>query len=136
TLHQAGFLEAVASAGTALTVEHARLLRRFTDQVTVAYDGDDAGRSAGLRALRPLLKAGIRPRVAFMPSGEDPDSVVRTRGDGRRRPRGVGRVERARASPGSCCAGCITGRSFWISCPRWSGRNGSRRKRSATPTGS
>ncbi|HVP38122.1 MAG TPA: DNA primase [Candidatus Saccharimonadales bacterium] len=82
TLHQAGVREAVASSGTALTQEHARLLKRFTDQVTVLYDGDEAGRSAALRCLRPLLRAGVRPRIAFLEGGEDPDSLVRKFGVG------------------------------------------------------
>ncbi|MBI5835613.1 MAG: DNA primase [Candidatus Eisenbacteria bacterium] len=82
TLHQAGVREAVASSGTALTLEHARLLKRFTDQVLVLYDGDDPGRAAALRCLRPLLRAGIRPKVAFLEGGEDPDSLIRKRGAG------------------------------------------------------
>ena len=80
TLHQAGFLEAVASSGTALTAEHGKLLRRHTDQVTVVYDGDDAGRNAAFRALRPLLRAGIRPKIALLEGGVDPDSMVRDLG--------------------------------------------------------
>jgi DNA primase len=79
-LHQAGFRSAVAVAGTALTPEQARLLRRYADGVVLCLDGDAAGRAAQRRALAPLLSAGLALRVASLAEGEDPDSLVRRRG--------------------------------------------------------
>ena len=70
-----GIEESVASMGTALTGEQARLLARFADEVVVAYDGDEAGLTAGQRALPILLGQGLAVRRAPMPPGGDPDSL-------------------------------------------------------------
>lgn len=74
TLHQAGIDNVVASSGTALTINQIRLLRRFTDNVTVIYDGDAAGIKASLRGIDLLLTEGLNVRVVGLPEGEDPDS--------------------------------------------------------------
>lgn len=79
-LAQAGLSEAVAGCGTALTAEHARLLKRYVREVFTLYDGDRAGREATRKAALLLLQAGIAVRVVSFPSGEDPDSFVRSQG--------------------------------------------------------
>ena len=81
TLAQAGFKEAVAGCGTALTVEQLRLLGRHTRNVFACFDGDDAGRKASLRALGVFLQAGLLGRGIFIPAGYDPDTFVRERGN-------------------------------------------------------
>jgi DNA primase len=80
TLAQAGFKEAVAGCGTALTVEQLRLLGRHTKNVIACFDGDDAGRKASLRALGIFLQAGLLGRGIFIPAGYDPDTFIRERG--------------------------------------------------------
>ncbi len=79
-MHQAGFEEVVAPMGTALTRAQAELLRRFVAEVILLYDGDQAGRKAAVRSVPLLLEAGVHPRVARLPEGEDPDSFLRRRG--------------------------------------------------------
>ena len=79
-LWQAGFKETVASLGTALTVEQLRLLGRYTKNVIACFDGDTAGRKASLRALEVFLGAGMTGRGVFIPTGFDPDTLVRERG--------------------------------------------------------
>ena len=79
-LWQAGFRETVASCGTSLTVEQLRLLSRYTKNVMACFDGDDAGRKASLRALEIFLQAGLLGRGIFIPTGFDPDTLVRERG--------------------------------------------------------
>src|SRR3984957_1064744 len=79
-LWQAGFRESVASCGTSLTVEQLRLLSRYTKNVFACFDGDEAGRKASLRALEIFLQAGLLGRGIFIPSGFDPDTLVRERG--------------------------------------------------------
>jgi len=81
TLAQAGFKDAVAGCGTALTVEQLRLLGRHTRNVLASFDGDDAGRKASLRALGIFLQAGLLGRGIFIPAGYDPDTFVRERGN-------------------------------------------------------
>ncbi|GBD06727.1 DNA primase [bacterium HR21] len=80
TLHQAGIDTAVATAGTALTEEHLRVLRRYCQQVFVVYDADRAGQQATLRALELALRQGFEVKVVLLPEGEDPDSFVRAHG--------------------------------------------------------
>jgi len=80
SLHQAGFLNAVASAGTAFTPEQAKMLSRYADKIFVAYDGDTAGISAATRAAEVLVRLSHKVRVAALPGGADPDSFVRERG--------------------------------------------------------
>lgn len=80
SLHQAGFTNAVASLGTALTSQHASLLKRYTDEVILTYDSDDAGVRAALRAI-PLLKtAGILTKVLHMEPYKDPDEFIKALG--------------------------------------------------------
>ncbi len=79
-LHQAGIRQVVAPLGTALSSEHAVLLRRFVDTVVLVFDGDAAGRGAALRALDVFRDSGITVRVVVMPPGHDPDSYVRAHG--------------------------------------------------------
>ncbi|MCL6593966.1 MAG: DNA primase, partial [Alicyclobacillus sp.] len=80
TAWQAGVHNAVASMGTSLTEQHARLLRRYADRVVLAYDGDTAGREAARRALAVLTDTGLTVRVAQFPEGADPDDWVRQHG--------------------------------------------------------
>jgi DNA primase len=80
SLHQAGFLNAVASAGTAFTPEQAKMLSRYADKVFVAYDGDTAGISAATRAAEVLVRLSHKVRIAALPGGADPDSFVREQG--------------------------------------------------------
>jgi DNA primase len=79
-LWQAGFRETVASCGTSLTVDQLRVLSRYTKNVMACFDGDEAGRKASLRALEVFLQAGLLGRGIFIPSGFDPDTLVRERG--------------------------------------------------------
>ena len=80
TLHQAGIDWAVATLGTALTPEHARLLARYAREVVLAFDSDRAGRLATDRGLDLVEAAGLRVSVASLPAGDDPDSWVRREG--------------------------------------------------------
>lgn len=80
SLHQAGIDTAVATAGTALTEEQLRVLRRYCQQLFVVYDADRAGQQATLRALELALRQGFEVKVVLLPSGEDPDSFVQTQG--------------------------------------------------------
>jgi len=75
-LHAAGFGHAVATCGTALTLDHARALSRFEAEIVLVYDGDAAGIRAADRGLDPLLAAGLAVRVLLLPAGEDPDSFL------------------------------------------------------------
>ncbi len=80
SLHQAGLDETVAPLGTALTDEQAGQLRRLAGKVVLLYDGDKAGRAATLRALQTLVAQDVEVRLALLPTGEDPDSLVRKEG--------------------------------------------------------
>ena len=75
-LHQAGFDDAVAPLGTALTDEQIGQLRRLVDEVVVLFDGDDAGRKASLRALEALVHADVTVRMTALPAGQDPDGMI------------------------------------------------------------
>ncbi len=77
SMHQAGVENVVASSGTSLTTEQVKLLRRFTENVTVIYDGDDAGINASLRGIDMILREGLNVRVVLLPDGDDPDSFAR-----------------------------------------------------------
>lgn len=77
SMHQAGITNCVASSGTSLTEEQIRIIRRFTNNVTIMYDGDSAGLHAAIRAIDMILKEGMNPRVVFLPDGDDPDSYSR-----------------------------------------------------------
>ena len=76
-LHQYGFDCAVASLGTSLTEEHAALLSRYTDQVMLIYDGDEAGQNATKRAIPMLEKAGLQVKVLQMRDAKDPDEFLK-----------------------------------------------------------
>jgi len=78
SMHQAGIENVVASSGTSLTVNQIRLVKRFTHNITVLYDGDDAGIKASLRGIDLLLEEGLNVRVVLLPEGEDPDSFARS----------------------------------------------------------
>lgn len=79
-LHQAGFTQAVASLGTAFTVQHAALLKRYTGQVILTYDSDEAGTKAALRAIPILREAGISIKVLNMKPYKDPDEFIKNLG--------------------------------------------------------
>lgn len=79
-LHEAGFTNAVASAGTALTPDQARALAKLADKVFVAYDGDPAGTAAAVKAAELLVALGLKVRLVRLPDGADPDSFVRASG--------------------------------------------------------
>ena len=76
-MHQLGITNVVASCGTSLTVEQVRLIKKFTENITVMYDGDSAGIHATERALPMILDEGMNVRMVLLPSGEDPDSFSR-----------------------------------------------------------
>jgi DNA primase len=80
TLHQAGIENVVASSGTSLTVEQIGLVKRFTDNLTILYDGDAAGIKAALRGVDLVLEQDLDVRVVLFPDGEDPDSYLRKAG--------------------------------------------------------
>ncbi len=80
SMHQAGFTNAVASLGTALTSQHAVLLKRYTDRVILTYDSDDAGIRAALRAIPILKEVGISAKVLSMEPYKDPDEFMKNLG--------------------------------------------------------
>lgn len=80
SLHQAGFTNAVASLGTALTAGHASLIRRYVQEVYLTYDSDDAGTRAALRALPILKDAGITAKIIRMEPYKDPDEFIKNLG--------------------------------------------------------
>ena len=80
SMYQSGVENTVASCGTSLTVEQVRLMRRYTKNVTVLYDGDSAGIKAAFRAVNMLFEEGMHVRVVLFPDGEDPDSYARKYG--------------------------------------------------------
>lgn len=80
SLHQAGFDSAVASLGTSLTPEQARLISRYTDQVIIAYDNDGAGQKASQRAIGILEKLDVRVKVLRMSGAKDPDEFIKRKG--------------------------------------------------------
>ena len=80
SMHQSGVENTVASCGTSLTVEQVRLMRRYTKNVTVLYDGDSAGIKAAMRAVNMLFEEGMHVRVVLFPNGEDPDSYAQKYG--------------------------------------------------------
>lgn len=79
SMHQAGVENVVASSGTSLTTGQIRLLHRFTNNITVLYDGDAAGIHASIRGIDMLLEEGLNIKVLLLPDGEDPDSFSRSR---------------------------------------------------------
>ncbi|WP_019538221.1 DNA primase [Proteiniphilum acetatigenes] len=79
SMHQAGIENVVASSGTALTYGQIRMIHRFSENITVLYDGDAAGIKAALRGIDLLLEDGMNVKVVLLPEGEDPDSFARKR---------------------------------------------------------
>ena len=102
-LHQAGVETAVATCGTALTAEQAKLLGRYAERVTLLYDADEAGTRATLRGMDRVLEAGLGAYAARLPEGRDPDDYVRDEGADRfrrflrKRSQGVAAFHRAQA---------------------------------------
>ena len=80
SMNQAGIENVVASSGTALTVEQIRMVRRFTPNITIIYDGDAAGIKASLRGIDLVLEEGMNVKVLLLPNGEDPDSFAKKMG--------------------------------------------------------
>lgn len=78
SLHQTGIENVVASSGTSLTQDQIKLIKRFTPNVTILYDGDAAGIKASLRGIDMILEEGLNVKVVLMPDGEDPDSFARS----------------------------------------------------------
>jgi len=77
SLHQAGIENVVSSSGTSLTENQISLVKRFTDNLTILYDGDDAGIKASFRGIDMILEQGMNVKVVLFPEGEDPDSFAR-----------------------------------------------------------
>ncbi|HJZ41954.1 MAG TPA: DNA primase [Bacteroidales bacterium] len=77
SMHQAGVENVVSSSGTSLTINQIRLIKRFSHNITILYDGDEAGIKASLRGIDLLLEEGLNVRVVLLPDGEDPDSFAR-----------------------------------------------------------
>ncbi len=77
-MHQAGIENVVASSGTSLTAEQIRLIKRFTSDITILFDGDEAGIKASFRGIDMILEEGMNVKVVMLPEGEDPDSYART----------------------------------------------------------
>lgn len=78
--HRAGVTQAVASLGTALAEDHVRLLRRWCSKVVVLYDADEAGQKAAERAAVLLSQGGLAVSIALLPPGDDPDTLLKTKG--------------------------------------------------------
>ena len=80
SVSQAGFQNAVASLGTALTSEQAVLMKRYADEIIICYDADEAGQKATARAIPILRAAGLTVRVLSIPNGKDPDEFIKSKG--------------------------------------------------------
>lgn len=80
SMHQAGIENVVASSGTALTPDQIRMVKRFTPNITIIYDGDAAGIKASLRGIDLVLEEGMNVKVLLLPEGEDPDSFAKKMG--------------------------------------------------------
>lgn len=78
SMHQSGIENVAASSGTSLTTDQIRLIKRFTQNVTILYDGDSAGIKASLRGIDMVLEEGLNVKVMLLPDGEDPDSFARS----------------------------------------------------------
>ena len=81
TCHLRGFPNALAAMGTALTPSQAKKLVRLSREVVLAYDGDEAGKKAAVRAAGLFFRLGVVPKILLLPQGEDPDSLLRTQGE-------------------------------------------------------
>ncbi|MEE2752693.1 MAG: DNA primase, partial [Candidatus Latescibacterota bacterium] len=80
SLFQFGIQNVVATSGTALTIQQAKLLRRYVEHAILIFDGDKAGMSAAVRGIAPLIETGIDVQVVSLPNGQDPDSFIREQG--------------------------------------------------------
>ena len=80
-LHQAGFENAVATLGTALTQEQATIIKRYCDEVVICYDADEAGQKATARAINILRPTGVNIKVLTVPNGKDPDEFIKSYGN-------------------------------------------------------
>jgi DNA primase len=78
--HEAGITNTVASQGTALTIDHARVIRRYADEVVLILDADSAGENAALKSIEAFLSVELNVRVCSLPKGEDPDSLIKKYG--------------------------------------------------------
>lgn len=78
--HRAGVTNALASLGTSFTEDHAKLLKRWVEEVVILYDSDAAGQKAADRAIEILAAEGLRTRIALMPEGDDPDTLLKNEG--------------------------------------------------------
>ncbi|MCF6170206.1 MAG: DNA primase [Bacteroidales bacterium] len=78
SMHQAGIENVVASSGTSLTVDQIRLIKRYTPNITILFDGDPAGIKASFRGIDLILEQGMNVKIVLFPEGEDPDSYVRS----------------------------------------------------------
>jgi DNA primase len=78
SLFQAGFENVVASSGTSLTTDQIRLIKRYTPNITILFDGDEAGLKASFRGIDMILEQGMNVKIVMFPEGEDPDSYVRS----------------------------------------------------------
>ncbi|MFT6178561.1 MAG: DNA primase [Paracoccaceae bacterium] len=79
-LHEAGFENTVAGLGTALTEEHARMIKRYTDRVVLCYDGDKAGLAAADKTFKQLTAQGLPVKLMHLPQGDDPDTFIKAHG--------------------------------------------------------
>ncbi|MCC6691158.1 MAG: DNA primase [Bacteroidia bacterium] len=77
SMHQAGIENVVASSGTSLTIEQIRLIKRYTQNITILYDGDNAGIKASFRGINMILEEGLNVKVLLFPDGDDPDSFAK-----------------------------------------------------------
>ena len=80
-LHQAGFENAVATLGTALTQEQANIIKRYCDEVVICYDADEAGQKATQRAIGILRPTGVKIKILTVPNGKDPDEFIKSHGE-------------------------------------------------------
>ena len=80
SMHQAGITNVVSSSGTSLTTEQIKLIKRFTSNITIIYDGDSAGIKASFRGISMILEEGLNVQVLLLPEPEDPDSFVKKNG--------------------------------------------------------
>jgi len=112
--HRSDETTAVASLGTALSEEHAKLLKRWAEDVTILYDADAAGQKAAERAVGLLRAEGVRVKVALMPDGEDPDTLLKKAG-----PAAVRRAVEGGLSPLDFAVGQLEGRRSPQDEPFW-----------------
>jgi len=81
SLYQSGIENVVSSSGTSLTIEQIRLIKRYTNNITILYDGDDAGIKASFRGINMILEEGLNVKIVLFPEGEDPDSFAKKHKD-------------------------------------------------------